>query len=249
MNYEYSACSAKPRLLILLTDELEESVKVVNSIIDRIIEANYDGESPKNRFFIIVIGYNQETHIMLSGFLRELDEHPIRINTEKVNVSDGAGGVVSIKRHIPIWIDSQRNQPDISFYPRAICLTRELVKKWLNDKKVPAPIVIDCSNEAYVEYAISEIEGLMKIPSRDGLTLFFGTYSNEKKDIPNVFSKMPEAWEYRFYNQDIKESEYCDGVLNRNRIIDIVSALTYVGGEPAIPDLIDKNESKSIYNT
>ena len=235
MNYEYSACSARPRLLILLTDELEESVKVVNSIVERIIGANYDGAYPQNRFFIIVIGYNREAHVMLSGFLREIDEHPFSINSEEVNISDGAGGFVTIKRNTPIWIDAQRYLPDVSFYPKAINMARELISKWLIDRKVLAPIVIDCSNEAYVEYAVSEIKQLTQIPSLDGLTLFFGTYSLEK-DIRKVFSQMPEAWEYRFYNQDVKASEFRSGILNRNRIIDIISALTYVGGEVAVPD-------------
>ncbi len=237
MNYEYSACSARPRLLILLTDELEESVKVVNSIIEKIIEANFDGAYPKNRFYIFVIGYNKEAHIILSGFLREIEEHPLSINSEEVNISDGAGGFVTVKRIIPIWIDAQRNLPDVSLYPKAINIARELISKWLIDRKVLAPIVIDCSNEAYVEHAISEIKQLTMIPSLDGLALFFGTYSVEK-DVRNVFSEIPEAWEYRFYNQDIKVSEYRNGILNRNRIIDIISALTYVGGEVAVPDII-----------
>ena len=57
MPYEVYQTSANPGLLILLTDELEESVKVVNCIVDQLIIRNYDGDSPKNRCFIVVIGF------------------------------------------------------------------------------------------------------------------------------------------------------------------------------------------------
>lgn len=58
MPYELSQSSMNPRLLILLTDESEESVEVVNRIIDQQIQLNYDGCAPKNRAFITVVGYN-----------------------------------------------------------------------------------------------------------------------------------------------------------------------------------------------
>ena len=47
MPYELSQSSMNPRLLILLTDESEESVEVVNRIIDQQIQLNYDGCAPK----------------------------------------------------------------------------------------------------------------------------------------------------------------------------------------------------------
>lgn len=234
MNYEYSASSAQPRLLILLTDELEESVKVVNDIIEHIIKGNFYGSYCKNRFFIIVIGYNIEAQVILSGYLREIDERPLDIKSVKVNVSDRTGGVVPVERKIPIWVEQQNCNPKMENYPKAILMAKSLIQKWLADNRILAPIVIDCSNEAHVEYAIAEIEQLTNIVSRDGQTLFFGTYSIENKEIYNVFSEMPDAWKYRFDNWNVNEEDYHSGMLNRMNINQIISVITFVGGEAAI---------------
>lgn len=229
MNYEYSASSAQPRLLILLTDELEESVKLVNDFIGRIIYTHYDGAYPKNRYFIIVIGYNKEAHVMLSGYLRELDENLLDVKSENVEVSDGAGGVLPIEKHIPIWIKSMNCNPNIKYYPKAISMARELSQKWVADNKILSPIVIDISNEAHVEKAVTEIKQLKDITSKDGQTLFFGTYSTENKDIKDVFSKMPEAWKYKFERCGLDERDYLNGRLSRiKKISDIISAITSV---------------------
>ena len=233
MNYEYSASSAHPRLLILLTDELEESVKLVNHIIEIIIAKNYDGSYPKNRFFITVIGYNKETNVLLSGYLREIDENPLSIKSEMVKIPDGAGGVVQVERKRPIWIEPQNCNPNIENYPQAICLAEELSQKWLAGEKILAPIVIDCSNEAHVEYAVAEIEQLKEVTSKDGQTLFFGSYSLENNDIKNIFSNMPDAWKYRFDNWGIDEREYLSGMLDRKDIFLLLSAITDFGGEVA----------------
>ena len=231
MNYEYSACSARPRLLILLTDELEESVKVVNSIIERIIGANYDGAYPKSRFYIIVIGYNSLPQLLISGNLKKLDENYNRFETKKENISDGAGGTIEIDRKYPVWVESMYNYPQMDNYPKAIQLAIEEVKKWGSCHKnlVPAPIVIDISYEQNVDQGLEEIECLKSISTKDGSTLFFGCYSDANYKNNSFFNKIPEAWKYRFVNQNIEENEYIDGLFNRDKIIGIIDAITYVG--------------------
>ena len=233
MNYEFSASSAHPRLLILLTDELEESVKLVNHIIDSIIERNYNGSYPKNRFFITVIGYNKETNVLLSGYLREIDENPLSIKSEMVKIPDGAGGVVQVERKRLIWIEPQKSNPNIENYPKVICLAKELSQKWLADNKILAPIVIDISNEAHVENAETEIIQLKDVTSKDGQILFFGTYLTENKDIKDIFSKMPEVWKYKFERCGLDERDYLSGMLDRNKIFVMLSAITDFGGEVA----------------
>ena len=231
MNYEHNASTGHPRLLILLTDELEESVKVVNSIIERIIEANFDGAYPKSRFYIIVIGYNSLPQILISGNLKKLDENYNRLETKRVSICDGAGGTLEIDRKYPIGVESIYNYPQKNNYPKAIQLAIEEVKKWGSDHKnlIPAPVVIDISHEPYVNQGLEEIECLKSISTKDGSTLFFGCYSDANYQIISFFNKMPEAWEYRFVNQDIKESEYLDGLLKRDKIIGIIDAICYVG--------------------
>ena len=64
--------SATPGLLIILLDQSGSMLsqyegsdsrtvfasRAVNKVIDNIIQKNFDGDAPKNRCFISVIGYN-----------------------------------------------------------------------------------------------------------------------------------------------------------------------------------------------
>ena len=105
MPYEYTASSANPRLLILLTDESEESVKLVNFLIDRTMLLNFDGDAPKNRCFISVIGYNHNVKELCSGWLKDLDANPLRYETLKKKTPDGTGGLVEIDVKQPVWVE------------------------------------------------------------------------------------------------------------------------------------------------
>ena len=77
--------SATPGLLIILLDQsgsmlspyaagksrTEFASLAVNKVIDNIISKNYDGEAPKNRCFISVIGYNHDVKELCSGWLKQ----------------------------------------------------------------------------------------------------------------------------------------------------------------------------------
>ena len=103
MPYEYIVSSANPRLLILLTDESEESVELVNFLIDKTIQINFDGDAPKNRCFFSVIGYNHSLKDLCSGWLRELDSSLfLRIESQIMKLPDGAGGFVEVEVKQPV---------------------------------------------------------------------------------------------------------------------------------------------------
>ncbi|MBQ4392755.1 MAG: hypothetical protein II826_06580 [Prevotella sp.] len=84
--------SATPGLLIIMIDQSGSMLtpytggvsrtvfasRAVNRIIETIIEKNFDGRSPKNRCFIALIGYNQNVKNLTSGYLKDLDDNPIR---------------------------------------------------------------------------------------------------------------------------------------------------------------------------
>ena len=126
MPYENSASSANPRLLILLTDESEESVKLVNFMIDITIQLNCDGDAPKNRWFISVIGYNHNVKELCSGWLKDLDVKPLRYETVKKKMHDGAGGIIEREVNTPVWVESAEQQISIDIIDRAIHFAKEL---------------------------------------------------------------------------------------------------------------------------
>ena len=144
MPYENSASSANPRLLILLTDKSEESVKLVNFLIDRTIQLNFDGDAPKNRCFISVIGYNYNVKELCSGWLKDLDAKPLRYETVKKKMHDGAGGIIENEVTTPVWVESAEHQISIDIIDKAIYFVKELSLKWSEDNCM-SPIVIDCS--------------------------------------------------------------------------------------------------------
>ena len=224
MPYEYTTSSANPRLLVLLTDESEESVKLVNYLIDKTIGINFDGETPKNRCFISVIGYNHSVKELCSGWLRELDSSLIlRLESHLKIVPDGAGGLVEVEVKQPVWVESTELPISIDKFDRAVHFAKVLSLKWSEDNCM-SPIVIDCSKVCHADYAKEEIEQLKAIATKDGNLLFFGCYP-QKEDGFGIFSKMPEEWGYRFKKWELKEEDYNSGLLNYEHIGSIFSAM------------------------
>ena len=100
--------SAEPGLLVILLDKsgsmnenyqgsetaAEFAAKAVNKVIDNIIQRSFDGEAPKNRCFISVIGYNSNVSELRSGWLKDLAEKPLRYEKMQQKIPDGTGGIL-----------------------------------------------------------------------------------------------------------------------------------------------------------
>lgn len=159
MNNELQWSSAAPGLLIILLDQSGSmllpyegesrtvfATKAVNRVIDTIIQKNFDGKSPKNRCFISVIGYNQRVKELVSGYLKDLDDSPLRIETVKQKISDGAGGIVTIDKKMPIWVEPIVNDGTTNM-KGAFSMAKEIIEKWISDKpNNPAPVIINISD-------------------------------------------------------------------------------------------------------
>ena len=226
MPYQYIASSATPRLLILLTDELEESVKLVNSLINRMILSNLDGNAPKNRCFISVIGYNHKVNELCSGWLKDLDARPLRYETLKKKTPDG----VEVEVLQPVWVSPSNSQQQYKAYTESIKLATGLACLWSEDNVI-SPIVIDISEECHAYSAVNEIESLKEISTKDGNVLFFGSYSKYEDVVSPIFSRMPEQWKWLFRNREEIEKKYFhNGILDREKIFPIISYIIYTGG-------------------
>ena len=157
--------SANPGLLIILLDQSGSMMQnyegttrtkfatlAVNKVIDNIISKNADGTAPKNRCFISVIGYNHNVKELCSGWLKDLDAKPLRYETVKKKMHDGAGGIIEREVNTPVWVESAEQQISIDIIDRAIHFAKELSLKWSEDNCM-SPIVIDCSKVCHTEYA------------------------------------------------------------------------------------------------
>ena len=174
-NNEMQWSSAAPGLLIFLVDQsgsmlhpyegnenrTQFATKVINRMIDNIIQTNYNGDKPKNRCFVSVIGYNHNVNVLTSGYLQELDATPKRIEKVKQKISDGAGGIIEIDRNMPIWIDPI-SEDGATNMTGALRSAKEIIEKWISDyPDRPAPVIINIS-DGYPYYEGKDVKLCMQ---------------------------------------------------------------------------------------
>ena len=172
--YEMQWSSATPGLLIILLDQSgsmmskyddnmtksEFASKAVNRVINTLIQRNFDGESPKNRAFISVIGYDNYVHELCSGYLKDLDAKPLRIDDVMKKQSDGAGGLVEIPYKMPVWVEPITKDGATNM-KGAFEMAKAIIEKWMTDKPGhPAPVVINISDGAPY-YDSKTVDGCM----------------------------------------------------------------------------------------
>lgn len=196
--------SATPGLLIILLDQSGSMMEgyegttrtkfatlAVNKVIDNIIQKNFDGDAPKNRCFISVIGYNHNVKELCSGWLKDLDAHPLRYETLKKKTPDGAGGIVEIEVKQPVWVEPI-DEDGATNMLGAFKLAKELVEKWMADNADgPAPVIINISDgvpyydgkdprECMTE-TVELAKEIMSLSNNDGNVLIFNAQID---DVP-----------------------------------------------------------------
>lgn len=198
MSHNKQWSSATPGLLILLIDQSGSmllpfkdsqdtrtvfATRVVNRVIDSIIQKNYNGDHAKDRCFIVAIGYSVGANELCSGFLSDLDNSPKRMENVKKKISDGAGGLVEIDKKMPIWVDpiEKDGWTDMT---AAFKMAKEIIENWIQDKpNSPAPVIVNISdgipyyNHKNSTECAKETEAvakeIMNISTTDGNVLIF----------------------------------------------------------------------------
>ena len=220
--------SATPGLLIILLDQSGSMLspfgasgsrtvvasRAVNRIIDTIIQKNFDGDSPKNRCFISVIGYNHNVKEICSGYLKDLDNNPLRVENIKKRQPDGAGGIIEVPYQMPIWVEPIM-QDGATNMKGALELAKELVEKWIQDKpENPAPVIINISDgtpyydRKDVMICMNETQqvaqSIMNMSTKDGNVLIFnariGNETAANVVFPNSTENMSEEQDVFLYN-------------------------------------------------
>ena len=232
MSYGYPS-TKNPRLLILLTDELEESVMIVNRLIDQQIMINFSGDSPRNRCFISVIGYNHHIKDLCSGWLKDIDDSPLHYEILKKKIPDGTGHLVELEIMHPIWVEETKETFSFIHYAEAIKLAKEIAEKWAEDYALP-PIVIDCSTNCHAECALYEIEQIKNIQTKDGDLLFFSCYCNGENIPKYIFSKIPKEWDCILDKCEIMRTNTSAGCFTPDTIWGIISGMSDCAGEAGV---------------
>ena len=198
--------SAEPGFLLILLDQsgsmlqhfedttrTDFATRAVNKVIDNIISKNFAGDAPKNRCFISVIGYNQNVKNLKSGWLKDLDEAPLRYETLKKKMPDGTGDIMEIEVKQPVWIEPI-DQDGTTNMLGAFNLAKELVEKWMSDHvNSPAPVIINISDgvpyydgkdpRECMKETVDKAKEIMALSNDDGNVLIFNAQIDS---VPNV---------------------------------------------------------------
>ena len=198
---------------------------VINRTINELISINMDGELPKNRVFISIIGYGgkggNSIDEIRSDFLGNFADKPLRMEVGKQKVSDGNGGLVEINVDNAIFIEPVAN--GLTPMGNALEYAKKLIEDWLSDKpKNPAPIVINISdgmpyngnNDDSEEIkSIEEANFIMNLRCEDGNPLIFNAHigngpqkcicSSSESELPDeqakflfkISSKIPKSYQ------------------------------------------------------
>lgn len=195
-NYSKQWSSATPGLLIILLDQsgsmlddYEGSTRTsfaslaVNKVIDNIIQKNFDGEAPKNRCFISVIGYNHNVKELCSGWLKDLDASPLRYETLNKKQPDGTGGIVEVVVKQPVWVEPIKDDGATNMLG-AFKLAKDLINQWTTDNPDrPSPVIINISDgvpyydgkapRLCMQETVSLAKEIMSMSNDDGNVLIF----------------------------------------------------------------------------
>lgn len=223
--------SATPGLLIILIDQSGSMLsnyagnesrtvfasKAINRVVNEIIQKNFNGDKPKNRCFISVIGYNHNVKEICSGYLTDLYKFPIRIEKIKKKQLDGAGGLIEVEENMPIWVEPIQ-QDGATNMKGAFIMAKELVERWMQDKpENPAPVIINISDgipyyegkevRECMKETVQVAQEIMSMSCKDGNVLIFNaqidTVNNARVCFPNSKEEVRQAGEAAEFLFDI----------------------------------------------
>ena len=187
--YQKYWSSSSPGLIIICGNSnldslsFENVANLINRVINEILMINFDGDAPKNRCFISVIGYNHNMKELCSGWLKDLDENPLRYETLKKKTPDGAGGICEIEVKQPVWVEPI-TQDGATNMLGALNLAKDLASQWINDNPDgPAPVIINISDgvpyydgknpRVCMQETVSLAKEIMNMSNSDGNVLIF----------------------------------------------------------------------------
>lgn len=189
--YQIQWNSARPGCCIFLCNQDIWSCEVINRIINHIIKSNFNGDKPKNRCFISVLGYGNGAKELCSGYLIDLYQNPIGVENRTQKVSDGNGGLFDVPVNLPIWVEPIEEVRWINIRD-GFKMAKQLVENWIVDlPNNPRPIIFD------VGCHLHEL-GMIE---KDTDSLLFGIHEGIYTD-GIVYDDIPQEWVDLYNTED-----------------------------------------------
>lgn len=223
MSYTQSLSSENPGYILILIDQsgsmsskfggtsggskAQECAKAVNRVLREIGLTCTAGSVIKNRCDISVLSYGASGDRAKNAFggnlssqpvvtMQELVNNCLRVDTIKMKISDGAGGLVEVDEQFPIWIDpiASGGTPMAAAFEMAY----NLVDSWTKSHQASfPPIVINITDGAPDDQSKAQIavSKLSKLATSDGTTLILNAHISEGKaarvELPSSPSELP----------------------------------------------------------
>lgn len=225
MAYNQSLSSEYPGYVVILIDQsgsmsgqfggstggskAEECAKAVNRVIREMGLACTAGQTIKNRCDISVLTYGKSGNAAINAFsgnlasksvvtMEELAQNCLRVNTLKMKISDGAGGLVEVDEQFPVWIESDAvgGTPMAEAFEEAY----KLVDSWTKTHQASfPPIVINITDGEPNDQARAKTAALKlaQLETSDGNTLILNSHISESKaakiELPASTNELPQG--------------------------------------------------------
>jgi hypothetical protein len=167
----------------------------VNRLLHTLILRCATADGVKHAYDLGVVGYGRETHFGFGGRLagrelapiNEVADSPVRIEERSVKVEDGAGGLVTQVKKIPIWFDPVADGAT----PMAGALehAHRILSAWLPDHSTAfPPIVIHITDgDATDGDPLPKAQALQQLSTADGSVLLFNCHLSDHAAQPIEF--------------------------------------------------------------
>jgi hypothetical protein len=214
-NYSKLIGASSPGLIIILLDQsasmsdnnkAQDASKAVNRVIYEILLASRAGEIIKPRCDVGVIGYGATVYPIVGGTITEIASKPSRTEQVERKVDDGAGGLVSIKMDMPIWVEAraENGTPMDDAFEKAYII----IEKWVKDHPNNFPPIImnvtdgEPNNPERTKITANKV---MSLSTSDGNALLFnahitGTDRTAEIQLPSGMSDMSDKYAKFLYD-------------------------------------------------
>jgi hypothetical protein len=152
-------------------------------------------EGPRNYYDVGVIGYGSRVGPALGGQLagrdlvpiREVADHPARVDDRRRKVEDGAGGLIEETVKFPIWFDPAADNG--TPMGQALRQARALLEPWVHaHPNAFPPIVINITDgEANDEDPRPLADALRTLATTDGNVLLFNLHLSSHAGPPMLY--------------------------------------------------------------
>lgn len=171
------------------TQKAEGATDAVNRLLEELVLACRVGDVIRDRCHVSVIGYGEQTELVVDGMISEVTESLVDVKKTKKLIPDGAGGVVEVEVEMPIWLQpkAENGTPMEEAFERA----GEIVKRWCRDMPdgfPPSVINITDGAARFPDVTATEARKIMNLGTTDGSALIYNIHignSNIDQILPH----------------------------------------------------------------